>query len=68
MWLLRCALIVTLVFLPAGSFQASTFLVTKTDDTSDSVCDGSCSLRKAVGAANANAVATISPSPQAIIC
>jgi CSLREA domain-containing protein len=54
MWILRCALIVTLVFLPAGSFQASTFLVTKTDDTNDSVCDGDCSLREAVGAANAN--------------
>jgi len=45
---------VTLVFLPAGSFDASTFLVTKTVDTADAVCDSDCSLREAVGAANAN--------------
>jgi CSLREA domain-containing protein len=55
MWILRCALIVTLVFLPASSFEASTFLVTKTVDTNDAVCDGDCSLREAVGAANASA-------------
>jgi CSLREA domain-containing protein len=55
MWLLRFALIVTLVFLPAGSFQASIFTVTKIQDTADSVCDADCSLREALVAANGNA-------------
>ena len=32
---------------------AATFTVTKTADTNDGVCDGDCSLREAIGAANA---------------
>ena len=34
---------------------AATFTVTKTADTNDGVCDGDCSLREAIGAANAAA-------------
>ena len=33
---------------------AITFTVTKTADTSDSICDADCSLREAITAANAN--------------
>jgi CSLREA domain-containing protein len=32
--------------------QAATFIVTKTADTNDGVCDSDCSLREAIGAAN----------------
>ncbi len=35
--------------------QAATFTVTKTADTNDGVCDGDCSLREAIAAAEANA-------------
>jgi CSLREA domain-containing protein len=44
-----------MALLPAGSIQADTFQVTKTADTNDGTCDLDCSLREAVGAANANA-------------
>jgi CSLREA domain-containing protein len=46
-------LICALLALPALA-QASTFTVTKTADTNDGTCDADCSLREAVGAANAN--------------
>jgi CSLREA domain-containing protein len=39
--------------LPAGPF-ATTFRVTRTDDTNDGTCDLDCSLREAIDAANAN--------------
>ena len=47
------ALFLVLVFLPANSF-ATTFPVTKTEDTNDGVCDPDCSLREAVDASNTN--------------
>jgi CSLREA domain-containing protein len=50
---LRSVLIVLIVLLPAGPF-ATTFPVTKTDDTSDGICDPDCSLREAIEAANTN--------------
>ncbi len=36
--------------------HAATFTVTKTADTNDGVCNADCSLREAIGAANANGV------------
>jgi CSLREA domain-containing protein len=50
---LRCLLILLIVLLPAGPF-ATTFPVTKTDDTNDGTCDPECSLREAIDAANTN--------------
>lgn len=35
------------------TIKAETFTVTKTVDTNDGVCDSDCSLREAIGAANA---------------
>ena len=45
-----------LIALPLGlvvSVNANTFLVTKTIDTNDGVCDADCSLREAIAAADA---------------
>jgi len=50
--LLALALIV-LVAVGGRSAQAAEFTVTKTADTADGTCDDDCSLREAVGAANA---------------
>lgn len=36
-----------------GAVQAATFMVTKTADTNDGVCNSDCSLREAIRAANA---------------
>ena len=38
-----------------GAFEKSDFVVTKTADTNDGVCDTDCSLREAIAAANADA-------------
>ena len=38
----------------AAPARASTFVVTKTEDTADGVCDADCSLREAIMAANAD--------------
>jgi CSLREA domain-containing protein len=54
MWVLRSALSVALVLLPAGSFRADIFQVTKTAETSDGTRDPDCSLRDAIDAANTN--------------
>jgi CSLREA domain-containing protein len=54
MWVLRSALIAALILLPAGSFRADIFPVTKTADTDDGTCDSDCSLREAIDAANTN--------------
>ena len=43
------------LLLPANAVSGATFTVTKTADTADGVCDGDCSLREAVIAANATA-------------
>jgi len=59
---LRHALIIVLVFLPANPF-ATTFPVTKTDDTNDGTCDADCSLREAIEAANTNPGADDVPVP-----
>jgi CSLREA domain-containing protein len=59
---LRYALILALVFLPASPF-ATTFPVTKTDDTDDGTCDPDCSLREAIDAANTNPGADDVPVP-----
>jgi len=50
---LRFVVIIFIGLIPAGSFQADTYQVTKIADTSDGVCDSDCSLREAVAAANA---------------
>jgi len=50
----RCGLIVSLLLIPAGSFNADTFVVTKAEDTWDGSCDADCSFREAITAANAN--------------
>lgn len=42
---------------------ASTYTVTKTADTNDSVCDADCSLREAIGAANTSSGADTIPIP-----
>ncbi|MBI2612881.1 CSLREA domain-containing protein [Candidatus Kaiserbacteria bacterium] len=42
---------------------AATFTVTKTADTNDGVCDADCSLREAIGAANALAGADVVTLP-----
>ncbi len=44
-----------LLFFITVSASAATFTVTKTADTNDGICDADCSLREAVGAANAAA-------------
>jgi len=59
---LRCLLILLIVLLPAGPF-ATTFPVTKTEDTDDGVCDPDCSLREAIDAANTNPGADDVPVP-----
>jgi CSLREA domain-containing protein len=59
---LRCLLILLIVLLPAGPF-ATTFPVTKTDDTDDGTCDSDCSLREAIEAANTNPGADDVPVP-----
>src|SRR3989344_6403271 len=41
------------MFMFATPAFAATFTVTKTADTNDGVCDADCSLREAIGAANA---------------
>ena len=63
MWALRSALIVALILLPAGSFRADIFQVTKTADTDDGSCDPDCSLREAIDAANTNPGADDVPVP-----
>lgn len=50
-WLALLALLVA----PAAAF-AGTFVVTKTEDTADGVCNSDCSLREAIIATNANFV------------
>ncbi len=47
--------IVTVALVCAGTVGATTFTVTKTADTNDGTCDGDCSLREAIIAANVNA-------------
>lgn len=42
----------SMVCLAASAAQANTYIVTKTADTFDGVCDSDCSLREAVQAAN----------------
>ena len=59
---IRYALIFALVFLPASPF-ATTFPVTKTEDTNDGTCDPDCSLREAIDAANTNPGADDVPVP-----
>jgi CSLREA domain-containing protein len=48
------------------SIQATTFTVTKIADTNDSNCDTDCSLREAVGAANASATNDIIEFQQSV--
>jgi CSLREA domain-containing protein len=47
------AAILTIVAPPPQTVYAATFVVTKTDDTNDGVCDTDCSLQEAITAANA---------------
>jgi len=63
MWMLRSALILSILLLPIGSLEARTFQVTKTADTDDGSCDADCSLREAIGAANARVGADDVPVP-----
>ena len=48
-------LVLTLAALPAQHVSAASFVVTKTADTNDGVCNADCSLREAIRAANAAA-------------
>jgi len=57
--LLLCALLLSL----APFALATTFVVTKTTDTNDGVCDADCSLREAIIAANNNPGADIITLP-----
>ena len=47
-------LLVATVIVSTDLTWAATFTVTKTADTNDGICDGDCSLREAIIAANAN--------------
>jgi CSLREA domain-containing protein len=54
----RCVIALLAVFaalLVAAPAHAATFVVTEIDDTRDGQCNGDCSLREALDAANANA-------------
>jgi CSLREA domain-containing protein len=53
-WLLVLSVLVVVWAAPFSPVRADTFLVTKTADTNDGVCDADCSLREAIIAANAN--------------
>jgi CSLREA domain-containing protein len=44
----------TVMLALAGSAFGTNYIVTKTADTNDGTCDSDCSIREAVGAANAN--------------
>ena len=69
MWTLRSALILSILLLPIGNLEADTFPVTKTADTNDGTCDPDCSLREAIGAANAHAGSSgfVLPLPKMVI-
>lgn len=47
-------LLLGFIFFPTAA-HAATYTVTKTADTNDGTCDGDCSLREAIAAANNNA-------------
>src|SRR3954452_12235444 len=49
------ALLVVLALLVPGAAQAAPFQVTKEADTNDAACNGDCSLREAIVAANGSA-------------
>src|SRR3989338_5074012 len=51
------------MFMFATPALAATFTVTKVADTNDGACDADCSLREAIGAANALPVADVIPVP-----
>lgn len=51
---LHWLILLTSLFLSAGFAKGATFVVTKTADTNDGVCDADCSLREALIAVNAN--------------
>src|SRR5688572_30372376 len=53
----RSAFIILLLSLLGVTTFGATFIVTNTADTNDGVCDVDCSLREAVGAANASPAA-----------
>jgi CSLREA domain-containing protein len=48
-------LLIILLVIATSSAQAAIFLVTKTADTADGICDADCSIREAIIAANSNA-------------
>jgi CSLREA domain-containing protein len=54
---LLCVLALAAACLASSPCGAETFVVTKTADTNDGVCDADCSLREAVRAANATSEA-----------
>jgi CSLREA domain-containing protein len=59
-----CLALACALFLSVASFaKAATFVVTKTADTNDGVCDSDCSLREAIIAANNNPGADIITLP-----
>src|SRR5437763_7386913 len=58
---MRVFLAAFLCLAAAAPASATDFVVTKTADTNDGACDGDCSLREAIIAANAN------PGPDTII-
>ena len=56
-FLAALAVVAAIVSVGGRPAAAATFTVTKTADTADGVCDADCSLREAIIAANASAVA-----------
>ncbi len=52
---LKVVACVCFIFCLAQTVSATTYTVSKVADTNDSVCDADCSLREAIGAANATA-------------
>ena len=56
-WYLVAGLVVlaAMVAAPTKPASATTYTVTKTEDTADGICNADCSLREAIIAANGNA-------------
>lgn len=56
---LKFALAFLFLGLLAGTASAATYVVTKTTDSNDGVCDADCSLREAVDKANQTGAADV---------
>lgn len=56
--LILIAVVLTAFFASSGAVRAATFVVTKTADTDDGVCDADCSFREAIAQVNLNTSGT----------